>query len=130
MVEFTNTFLMVVGVSSLMVLLLSITQIRRSVLPLEQRRNSTRRIAQPDFASRVIVTSGDEFEQLAAAFNTMAVQLGRQFNALSTAAEIDRAVLSATDATAIVDTILGRIRDVFPCSVVSVTLGVPTAPSP
>ena len=125
MVEFTNTFLLVVSVSSLLVLLLSITQIRRSVLPLEQLQNSTRLIAQRDFASRVIVTSGDEFEQLAAAFNTMAVQLGRQFNALATAAEIDRAVLSATDATAIVDTILGRIRDVFPCSVVSVTLGVP-----
>ncbi len=55
----------------------------------------------------------------------MATQLGRQFNALATAAEIDRAVLSATDATAIVDTMLGRIRDVFPCSMVSVTLGIP-----
>jgi diguanylate cyclase (GGDEF)-like protein len=125
MVDFTNTFLMVVGVSSLLVLLLSISQIRRSVLPLEQLQHSTRRIAQRDFASRVNVKSGDEFEQLAAAFNTMAIQLDRQFNALATAAEIDRAVLSATDATAIVDTILGRIRDVFPCSVVSVTLGVP-----
>jgi diguanylate cyclase (GGDEF)-like protein len=125
MVEFTNTFLVVVGLSSLAVLLLSISQIRRSVLPLEELQKTTQRIAQRDFTSRVTVHSGDEFEQLAASFNTMAVQLGRQFNALATAAEIDRAVLSATDATAIVDTILARIRDVFPCSVVSVTLGVP-----
>ena len=125
MVEFTNTFLMVVGLSSLIVLLLSVSQIRRSVLPLEELQKGTRRIAQRDFASRVTVTSRDEFEQLAASFNTMATQLGRQFNALATAAEIDRAVLSATDATAIVDTILARIRDVFPCSVVSVTVGVP-----
>ena len=125
MVEFTNTFLIVVGLSSLAVLLLSVIQIRRSVLPLEELQKGTRRIAQRDFASRVTVTSRDEFEQLAASFNTMAIQLGRQFNALATAAEIDRAVLSATDATTIVDTILGRIRDVFPCSIVSVTLGVP-----
>src|SRR4051812_12216617 len=125
MVEFTNTFLIVVGFSSLAVLLLSVSQIRRSVLPLEELQKPTQRIAQRDFTSRVIVHSGDEFEQLAASFNTMAVQLDRQFNALATAAEIDRAVLSATDATAIVDTILARIRDVFPCSVVSVTLGVP-----
>ncbi|MEO7137534.1 MAG: EAL domain-containing protein [Gemmatimonadales bacterium] len=125
MVEFTNTFLMVVGLSSLIVLLLSVSQIRRSVLPLEELQKGTRRIAQRDFASRVTVTSRDEFEQLAASFNTMATQLGRQFNALATAAEIDRAVLSATDATAIVDTILARIRDVFPCSVVSVTVGLP-----
>jgi diguanylate cyclase (GGDEF)-like protein len=125
MAEFTNTFLVVVGLSSLAVLLLSISQIRRSVLPLEELQKTTQRIAHRDFTSRVIVNSGDEFEQLAASFNTMADQLGRQFNALATAAEIDRAVLSATDATAIVDTILARIRDVFPCSVVSVTLGVP-----
>ena len=125
MVEFTNTFLIVIGLSSLVVLLLSVSQIRRSVLPLEELQKGTQRIAQRDFASRVTVTSKDEFEQLAASFNTMATQLGRQFNALSTAAEIDRAVLSATDATTIVDTILARIRDVFPCSVVSVTIGVP-----
>jgi diguanylate cyclase (GGDEF)-like protein len=125
MVDFTNTFLIVVGLSSLVVLLLSVSQIRRSVLPLEELQKGTRRIAQRDFASRVTVTSRDEFEQLAASFNTMATQLGRQFNALATAAEIDRAVLSATDATTIVDTILIRIRDVFPCSVVSVTVGVP-----
>jgi diguanylate cyclase (GGDEF)-like protein len=125
MVEFTNTFLVVVGFSSLAVLLLSMSQIRRSVLPLEELQKGTRRIAQRDFTSRVTVTSRDEFEQLASSFNTMATQLGRQFNALATAAEIDRAVLSATDATTIVDTVLGRIRDVFPCGVVSVTLGVP-----
>ena len=125
MVEFTNTFLIVVGLSSLAVLLLSASQIRRSVLPLEELQKGTRRIAQRDFASRVTVTSRDEFEQLATSFNAMATQLGRQFNALATAAEIDRAVLSATDATAIVDTVLGRIRDVFPCGMVSVTLGVP-----
>ena len=124
MVEFTNTFLIVVGFSSLAVLLLSVSQIRRSVLPLEELQKGTQRIAQRDFTSRVTVTSRDEFEQLASSFNTMATQLGRQFNALATAAEIDRAVLSATDATAIVDTVLGRIRDVFPCSMVSVTLGI------
>jgi diguanylate cyclase (GGDEF)-like protein len=125
MVEFTNTFLFVVALSSLAVLLLSMMQIRRSVLPLEELQKGTRRIAQRDFNSRVTVTSRDEFEQLASSFNTMAIQLGRQFNALATAAEIDRAVLSATDASAIVDTVLGRIRDLFPCSMVSVTLGVP-----
>ena len=62
-----------------------------------------------------MVTSRDEFEELANAFNGMAVQLGRQFQALSTAAELDRAVLSATDVASIVDTLLARTRDVFPC---------------
>ncbi|MFL5493691.1 MAG: EAL domain-containing protein [Gemmatimonadales bacterium] len=122
MVEFTKTFLAVVLVSSLAVLLLSITQIRRSLVPLAELQQGTRRIAQRDFAGRVTVSSGDEFEELASSFNAMATQLGRQFQALSTAADIDRAVLSATNAVEIVETLLARVRDVFPCELASVTL--------
>ena len=51
MVEFTNTFLIVIGLSSLVVLLLSVSQIRRSVLPLEELQKGTQRIAQRDFAA-------------------------------------------------------------------------------
>ncbi len=125
MVEFTKTFLAVVLISSLSVLLLSLSQIRRSLVPLAELQQGTRRIAQRDFASRVTVSSRDEFEELATSFNAMATQLGRQFQALSTAAEIDRAVLSATDAAEVVDTLLVRVRDVFPCSLASVTLIAP-----
>ena len=60
--------------------------------------------------------SRDEFEELGTSFNAMADQLDRQFQALATAAEIDRAVLSATDASSIVATLLARMRDVYPCS--------------
>jgi diguanylate cyclase (GGDEF)-like protein len=125
MVEFTKTFLAVVLVSSLAVLLLSMSQIRRSLVPLAELQQGTRRIAQRDFASRVAVSSRDEFEELAASFNAMATQLGRQFQALSTAADIDRAVLSATNAVEIVETLLARVRDVFPCGLASVTLIAP-----
>ena len=125
MVEFTKTFLAVVLVSSLAVLLLSMSQIRRSLVPLAELQQGTRRIAQRDFASRVAVSSRDEFEELATSFNAMATQLGRQFQALSTAADIDRAVLSATNAVEIVETLLARVRDVFPCGLASVTLVAP-----
>ena len=121
-VRFSHTFVWVVLLSGLSVLVLSGTQIRRSLVPLVELREGTSRIAQRDFGSRVTVTSRDEFEELAAAFNGMAVQLGRQFQALSTAAELDRAVLSATDVASIVDTLLARTRDVFPCHLVGVTL--------
>jgi diguanylate cyclase (GGDEF)-like protein len=123
--RFSRTFGWVVLLSGATVLLLSSTQIRRSLVPLVELREGTRRIAQRDFASRVSVTSRDEFEELAVSFNAMAVQLGRQFQALSTAAELDRAVLSATDAASIVDTLLARTRDVFPCHMVGVTLVAP-----
>ncbi|HET9041124.1 MAG TPA: HAMP domain-containing protein [Gemmatimonadales bacterium] len=121
-VRFSRNFIWVVLLAGAGVLILSGTQIRRSLVPLVALREGTSRIAQRDFASRVTVTSRDEFEELAAAFNGMAVQLGRQFQALSTAAELDRAVLSATDVASIVDTLLARTRDVFPCHLVGVTL--------
>jgi diguanylate cyclase (GGDEF)-like protein len=125
MVDFTETFLAVVLVSSLAVLLLSISQIQRSLVPLAELQEGTRRIAERDFGSRVAVSSRDEFEELATSFNAMAAQLGRQFQALSTAADIDRAVLSATNAVEIVETLLARVRDVFPCGLASVTLIAP-----
>jgi len=125
MVDFSETFLALVLLSSLAVLLLSISQIQRSLVPLAELQEGTRRIAERDFASRVAVSSRDEFEELATSFNAMASQLGRQFQALSTAADIDRAVLSATDAIEIVETLLARVRDVFPCGFACVTLVAP-----
>jgi diguanylate cyclase (GGDEF)-like protein len=122
MVRFSRMFLWVVLLAGVSVLVLSSSQIRRSLVPLAELREGTRRIAQRDFGSRVSVTSRDEFEELGASFNAMAVELGRQFQALSTAAELDRAVLSATDVASIVDTLLARTRDVFPCHMVGVTL--------
>jgi diguanylate cyclase (GGDEF)-like protein len=125
MVPFTHTFFLVVLLSGVAVLVLSVNQIRRSLLPLQELQEGTRRIAQRDFGSRVAIRSRDEFEELGSSFNAMAAQLDRQFQALATAAEIDRAVLSATDAGAIVSTLLDRMRDVYPCSLVSVTLVAP-----
>lgn len=122
MVNFKYVFSLVVLLSLCVVFLLSTSQIRRSLVPLEKLQEGTRRIAMKDFASRVMVRSGDEFEDLAASFNTMGSRLGRQFHALATIAEIDRAILSALDTETILLTVLTRMRDVFPCDCVAVTL--------
>jgi diguanylate cyclase (GGDEF)-like protein len=128
-VRFADTLLMVVLGSTAVVLLLSVHRIRRSLIPLRELQEGTRRIAGQDFGSRVSIRSRDEFEELGASFNAMAVQLDRQFQALATAAEIDRAVLSATSAGEIVGTLLTRLRDVFPCDAVCVTLMAPDGDS-
>jgi putative nucleotidyltransferase with HDIG domain len=70
----------------------------------------------------VSVTSGDEFQELAESFNAMASRLGKQFNALTTMNEIDRSILSALDTRKIVDTILNRMRELFPCDCVGLAL--------
>jgi putative nucleotidyltransferase with HDIG domain len=122
MIKFKKIFPLVVLVSLLVVLLLSVIQIRRSMIPLEKLQEGTRRIAARDFDSRVVIKSGDEFEELGESFNMMASQLGKQFNALNALAEIDRAILSVLDTDKIVDVVLNRMHDVFPCDSASVIL--------
>ena len=120
--NFKKIFPLIVLLSLGMVVLLSSIQIRRSLVPLEKLKEGTERIALRDFDSRVTVTSGDEFEDLAVSFNAMSKRLGKQFNALTTIAEIDNAILSAIDTERIIETVLLHMRDVLPCDFVSVTL--------
>ena len=120
--QFYATFPAVIALALLLVFLLSMSQIRRSLGPLEKLREGTRRIAAQEFASRVSVASRDEFEELAASFNRMAEQLGKQFSALASAAEITQGVLSSLDATTIVNAAIGRVRDLCPCDGVAMIL--------
>jgi len=122
MADFTRSFPLVLAVSLLAVLAFGLSQIRRSLVPLEALHQGTQRIAQQDFESRVTISSRDEIEELATSFNAMAAQLGRQFSALSTAAEIDRAVLSSVDPTRIVETALTRLPELTPCDGIGLTL--------
>lgn len=110
------------------VLLLGITQIRKSLVPLEKLKEGTQRIAARDFESRVKVTSDDEFEELADSFNFMAGLLGSQFQTLSAMTEIDRAILSALDISRIVRTVLQHMPDVLPSDAVGVVLVSRTQP--
>jgi putative nucleotidyltransferase with HDIG domain len=119
---FKKIFPLIVLLSLWVVLLLSVIQIRKTMDPLGKLKDGTRQIAMREFDSRVKVKSGDEFEELAGSFNDMARQLGRQFQALTTMAEIDRAVLSALDTDTIVNTTITRLREVFKYDFVGVTL--------
>jgi len=119
---FKKTFPFIIFLTLLMVLLLSIIQIRRNLVPLEKLQEGTRHIAQGKFDSRVSIKTGDEFEELAASFNTMAERLGKQFKTLTTITEIDRAILSTLDTDNIIEVVLNRIHDILPCDCISVML--------
>lgn len=122
MSSFKYAFSLVILLSVLVVSLLSVSQIRKSLVPLEKLREGTQRIARGDFTSRVAITSGDEFEELGDSFNAMVGQLGRQFDTLATISEIDRAVLSALETNTIVGTVLDRVGEIFPCDLLGVSL--------
>jgi putative nucleotidyltransferase with HDIG domain len=62
-----------------LVVLLTTSQVRRGLQPLEALRAGTARLARRDFSGAVTVHSGDEFEDLAGSFNLMAGDLDQQF---------------------------------------------------
>lgn len=101
------------------VLFLSTISIRKIMIPLEQLKEGALRLARRDFNTRMIITSGDEFETLADTFNVSATHLGRQFHAMEVMAEIDQAILSTLNVQKIVNTALKRMYDFFSCDAVS-----------
>jgi PAS domain S-box-containing protein len=77
--RFRRTFPLAALLAVLIVAFLSFGQIRRSLGPLRALRVATARIARREFGPAVDVRSGDEFEDLAHAFNGMAASLQQQF---------------------------------------------------
>ncbi len=114
MLRFRRIFPLVVLLSLWIVLLASMVQIRRTLVPLENLQEATRKIGMRQFDSRVEVRSGDEFESLGTSLNQMAAQLGRQFQALTAVNEIDQAIFASLDREAIIDGVLQRMPGLFP----------------
>jgi PAS domain S-box-containing protein len=77
--RFRRTFPLAGLLALLVVALLSLVQIRRSFGPLRALREATQRVSRREFGQPVEIRSGDEFEDLASAFNGMALNLQRQF---------------------------------------------------
>jgi diguanylate cyclase (GGDEF)-like protein len=125
---FKNSFLPIIGVSILVACLLGATQIRRTLVPLEKLIAGTRRLAAKQFGEPVVVDRNDEFGELAGAFNGMATQLGRQFNALATFAEIDRVMLSRTQIDQLVEMMLTRLPQIVRVDMASITVIDPDSP--
>ena len=120
--DFEVIFLPAVVLSLLVAALLSLTQVRRTLVPLEKLIDGTRRAADKDFSTRVAVSGSDEFSELAISFNAMNARLGNQFTVLTTLAEIDRAILSRLDVDRVIETVVTRIRDIVQTDYVSVAV--------
>ncbi len=127
--EFARWFLGVAAVAIGVVGVLSLVQIRRSLVPLRKLTRATERIAERRFDTKVDVNSGDEFEDLAVAFNSMTQRLARQFREMASRHELDRAVLTAVERGDVVDGILEHLPLAYDCESVSVTLLEPGGPA-
>ncbi len=115
MASFKETYPLVTVLCLLAVLLLSMVYIRRTLEPIKTLKEGTLHIAKGDFKHQVQVASGDELEELAVSFNSMSGQLERQFQTLTTIAELDRTILSSMKSLTIVEVMLGSMRNLFLC---------------
>lgn len=120
--QFKKTFRWIILCTILLVVLLSIAKIRKSMVPVGELIKGVDRIAKKDFSQEIRISSNDEFEVLAKAFNQMAGNLDHSFKALSARAEIDRAVLSTLDRDTIAKEAIMRISDCITCDTCGICL--------
>ncbi len=116
----TRTVTLGTVITLLIVVMLALVQVRRTMIPLEQLTAGTRRLAQRDFAARVVHADRDEFGELARSFNHMAEQLGRQVDALQVQSSIDREILNGLDVARILQQVARRMRQLVPGAQASV----------
>jgi putative nucleotidyltransferase with HDIG domain len=118
MLGFRTGFPLIVLATFWIVLLLGIRSIRHRMAPLGELKRATENIAEERFDRRVAVTSGDEFEELAVSLNRMTERLERQFKAMATRGEIDRAILSSLDVRTISRTVVSKATGLLECDCV------------
>ncbi|RPI63671.1 MAG: diguanylate cyclase, partial [Lysobacterales bacterium] len=96
-----------------LIVVLATTQIRRTLNPLNELLEGTKRIAAHDFKQPVHVDPRDEFGTLGAALNGMARQLDHQFTALRALAAIDRLILDAAKLDPVLETLFTRLDELI-----------------
>ncbi|MDH5601542.1 MAG: EAL domain-containing protein, partial [Gammaproteobacteria bacterium] len=120
--DFNKIFLLSSLLTLLVVILLSIIQIRRSLDPLEKLIQGTRHLANRNFNERINIKSSNEFYKLAESFNDMGEQLSKQFSALTTLTNIDQLMLSDPTSENIYLAIFKYINEIKVGKVSTITL--------
>jgi putative nucleotidyltransferase with HDIG domain len=100
--DFRRTVILTCITGLSLVVFASNVLLRQRLDPVAQLRESTRRLAAGDFTASVDLATGDEFQELGASFNSMAIGLRDQFALLEALQVVDRQALQAQSATAIV----------------------------
>ena len=89
-------------------------QIRRTLVPLEQLTQGTRRLAQGAVGTRVTVHRDDEIGTLATSFNEMATHIEAQFDAIQGLAAIDRDILGGMPFDHLAERVLTQLAALYP----------------
>jgi diguanylate cyclase (GGDEF)-like protein len=109
----SDAYIKVAILSLLLVGLLSLIQIRKTMVPLEQLINGTKKIAAGDFEP-LEVSGTSEFAELAEAFNGMSSQIKNQFQTLQSFSVLDKEIISNIDIEHIIKLVLERMQQLQP----------------
>jgi putative nucleotidyltransferase with HDIG domain len=112
--EFGRTVLFTLIIGLCLVTLASNVLLRQRLDPVARLQAGTRRLAAGDFTAQVEVSSGDELEDLAQSFNTMASGIREQFTLLSALQAVDREALQARSDAEIITTAVERLSALAP----------------
>lgn len=118
--RFKLIFLLTVTLALLLVVAMSLFNLRRSLEPINALEAGARHIMYKDFKHRVRISSGDEFEALANSFNDMSRQLGRHFQFLNFQAAIDKSTLMAHQFSHIAELAIKMAREEFRFSLMAI----------
>jgi len=110
--NFRTIFLLVAGLTFFVILFLTISQLRKRLVPIEILTEATRKIAAKDFGSRVSIESGDEFTTLGRSFNMMADSLQNHFNVMNTINQIGVTITAEKDSHRTMQQILAGAKSV------------------
>jgi len=110
--NFRKAFQLLVLLTFFVVVLLSLIQIRRSMVPIELLRKATQSIAAKDFKSRVTIRTNDEFEELGASFNEMAASLENYLQIMITLNQIGIALSAEKNNNRLLELILFNAKKI------------------
>jgi putative nucleotidyltransferase with HDIG domain len=119
---FFRAFALAVLLTLLIIIFVSSIQIRQSLTPLALLSEYAGRISQGDFAARVSLKSGDEFETLGNAFNAMSARLKEQFQGILDSGAIIRRILAAKSREEVVEEVHANLRGLIPCDWIGLLL--------
>ncbi len=111
---FRNSFLAFAGLALFMLSLVSVRLIRRQMAPLGAIMDGIRRVSAREYDKPVVVDSGDEFEAMAGAFNSMSQRVSRQLATMGSMSEIDQLILARGKKEDIARIVLAKTRSVLP----------------
>lgn len=115
----SNSYIGITILSLLTVAFLSLIQIRRTMVPLENLISGTRKVTEGIFTP-VKVSGKSEFSELANAFNQMSADIRRQVDTLKTLSNIDREMISKLDSDHLVNQVISRIRHLKPGAITAI----------